>query len=83
MIELVDVAKMGIRFYRKVKFDGWTERQRQELLDLLKKCGYVPPAVERKIEANKNNFSEKTVKEIGNNWNDYLWNEALKFFPED
>jgi hypothetical protein len=83
IIELCGCNKEFLTFWRRIRFDGWQELQRDTLLENLKNSGHVAPYAKRVVENDKNFFSEKHLKEIETSWNEHLWNEALEFFSED
>jgi len=89
LIELVDCMHGEIAFERKIYFESWVKSQQKELLQELKKSGYVPRDEQReRLEMGLapgetledkywNELVEADIKKLDPN---RPWKEALKFF---
>lgn len=88
LIELVDAMHGKIRFYRKIRFDGAIENQREELIGKMKQSGYVPKPPQDAFLAHlagifaksyQGEALEQKLREIGFG-PDHSWHKALQFF---
>ena len=86
LVELVDSMHGDIRFFRKIRFNGAVESQRDELIRQMKKTGYVPkdPERERLAHALGGIYSGEKLEAVLNGKGigpEKMWNKALEFNP--
>lgn len=83
LIELVDRMHGKVRFFRRIRFDGAVEHQRDHLIEEMKKSGYVP------INHNLDYFGRVLAELHSQNKQmlieegldaDAPWRKALKFY---
>jgi hypothetical protein len=80
-IDLYDCLIDRIRFHRSIKFDGWTENRKGELLDLLKRSGYMPVDEDHlKSLMFCSGVERDFIEEVKDKEADLILNEALVFF---
>lgn len=85
LTELVDCGHGQIRFFRRLKFNGWAKKNEKELIKELREFNYNPPYYEKEwrekeLKKNCSNVWKKIVQEeLAKLDLDKPWKDALEF----
>ncbi|MBN1377492.1 hypothetical protein JW949_04155 [Candidatus Woesearchaeota archaeon] len=88
LIELIEASHGTITFWRRIRFEGWTRIQQDELVRELMKSNYKPydrnrEDIERQIisspSGSQNYWNELMEKKLKKIKPDKVWKDALKY----